>query len=288
MMVAVGVTGIPALSSDQHVASFLVNPNERSSASVSMELDNKKTVTCTFDYSTFPAEAAKKQSKADKRRPEEILAAQTGVCLKFDKSHGYEVCIGKEVRQAVGGWNQATPSVFSLGKFSHWEEVQQKYSGGEGTGCPNEKARSSVVSFTCAVEARIVEVSEPETCVYHIVVGVPDVCGLPQFKATPPAVNLETWFLEIARLRENADLVSCTVHATGFGQSSPVDSRLITDFTVRMSQGKTELPLVDFEVRYGDREVLHPRSLVIEGNALQPIVPLDALPNFLVITAELR
>jgi hypothetical protein len=278
------VGAIPSKPSDKNMAAFFVGPTETSSVTAILEQPEEDTIKCIFEYSTFPAE--KKTEQVDKRTPQQILNKYIteAPCLRLTKEHGYEVCIGQTIKQSVGGFQQSNALIMSLGTFAKWENTEQRYTSGDTTGCPGSKARSAVVAFVCASELRFLDVTEPTVCSYRLTIGVPEVCGNPLFSAPP--INSETWFMEISRLQEADGLVTCTVYAAGFGQPSPVDSNLITDFSLRVEQGDYILPIIDFEARYGDRHVYIASDFTIGDDSLRPKSALQQLPNLIVLTAS--
>jgi hypothetical protein len=96
-------------------------------------------------------------------------------------------------------------------------------------------------------QLRIASVSEPVTCKYHFVVGTPEACGHRVFERSAAVAGSETWYMEIFEAHDEA--IGCVVHAAGFGQSSPIHSGVVTDFSLGLEKDKTALPIASFEAR---------------------------------------
>jgi hypothetical protein len=190
-----------------------------------------------------------------------------------------QLCIGKNATQNV---DKTMPSIL-LGTFRKWNALgEQVYEDGSSEHCTSK--RTATVQFVCEQGLRIVSVSEPSTCKYHLVVATPLACGHRIFtRSTLPSTGLETWYMEIFETHDEA--VGCVVHAAGFGLSSPVHSSAITDFSLRLEKGKSVLDVGSFEARHGQRLVYH--NVHLQEGALAPRSrPLPASPNYLAITAE--
>lgn len=272
---------IPRSNSDQHINSFWLSPKEKGRETVSMVTAQGNTVKCTFDYSTFPVE--KKETEAKKELPpSEILAEYmaTSPCLNFKNDHGYTLCIGKNATQNING--AKTESVL-LGTFKDWTaQGEQAYEGGSGEHCT--APRTATVQFTCESGLRIASVSEPVTCKYHFVVGTPEACGHRVFERSAAVAGSETWYMEIFEAHDEA--IGCVVHAAGFGQSSPIHSGVVTDFSLGLEKDKTALPIASFEARHGQRLSYGRQDVRVSEGVLKPrSLPLPALPNYLAITA---
>ena len=98
-------------------------------------------------------------------------------CIEFrTNEYIYEVCLFKSAsqKQLNGGGNT------NLGKWQNdnsWigqNYDEQKYFN--GLKCWNGPDRSAVVKFSCGVETKVTEVSEPQRCEYLFEVETPAVC----------------------------------------------------------------------------------------------------------------
>jgi hypothetical protein len=79
------------------------------------------------------------------------------------------------------------------------------------------------------------------------VVGTPEACGHRVFERSAAVAGSETWYMEIFEAHDEA--IGCVVHAAGFGQSSPIHSGVVTDFSLGLEKDKTALPIASFEAR---------------------------------------
>jgi len=91
-------------------------------------------------------------------------------CIKSSiHQYVYELCVFDTVRQYEQG-----KVIGSLGKWKHWSEGKQLYD--RGVTCWQGPQRSTTVDFKCGDRNIILDVQEPERCVYRMSVATPAVC----------------------------------------------------------------------------------------------------------------
>lgn len=190
------------------VSTFIISPNFKESISVKLEDTYGVTVGCKLDYDTSAASDTTKKFLPAKELVEQITTKYD--CLTLGMGiFKYKICLGKNIDQIADNGD-----TYSLGKYEGMTEgtkATQSYS--DGTFCqPVQAPRRSVVEFTCAErKAQVMSIDEPSTCVYRIILGVPEVCGHPQFQAVS---KVESWVLEVQE--SNAGEFVCQAYNNGF------------------------------------------------------------------------
>jgi len=115
-----------------------------------------------------------------------------------------------------------------------------------GEAClPYRSNRESRVEFVCAQKITFVSVTEPSTCTYVIVVGVPEVCGHSWFGS--PSIGMASEQPWVLKLQENLDNFECIVQHSGYG---PKDPFYFESFKLQFD----EKSLISFEARHPHRQ----------------------------------
>eukprot|EP00188_Purpureofilum_apyrenoidigerum_P000089 Plantae.Rhodophyta-Purpureofilum_apyrenoidigerum.ctg1032.p1 GENE.Plantae.Rhodophyta-Purpureofilum_apyrenoidigerum.ctg1032~~Plantae.Rhodophyta-Purpureofilum_apyrenoidigerum.ctg1032.p1 ORF type:complete len:493 (+),score=88.54 Plantae.Rhodophyta-Purpureofilum_apyrenoidigerum.ctg1032:155-1633(+) len=114
-----------------------------------------------------------KQLQERKTRTAREDAAFRGLAQDCIKStihqYVYELCMFDTVRQYEQG-----KVIGSLGKWRHWTNGKQLYD--RGVSCWQGPQRSTTVDFSCGDKNTILDVQEPERCVYKMSVATPAAC----------------------------------------------------------------------------------------------------------------
>ncbi|RKP35061.1 glucosidase II beta subunit-like-domain-containing protein [Dimargaris cristalligena] len=119
-------------------------------------------------------------------------------CLRIDSgTFTYTVCLYGTVTQR----DRNAYHTVTIGNFQHWGIStndpsdprfyrEQLYGGGQQ--CWGGPQRSAHVFFECGAENKLLEVSEPSTCEYHLKVMSPAACDVLPADGTEPAIAVET------------------------------------------------------------------------------------------------
>ena len=116
--------------------------------------------------------------------PEDAFLPLSKRCFNlFDEGYEYEVCPFRSASQIDRG------SKLSLGAHFKWEAApaQHEHDGGAvlygsrmvlhgGAACPSGVARSAHVLFQCAESNKLLHVTEPQSCEYHMTLATPAAC----------------------------------------------------------------------------------------------------------------
>jgi hypothetical protein len=236
------------------VSTFIINPNFKDTISVQLEDTYGTTVGCKLDYDTSATtDSSKKYSPAS-----EVVDQITKKydCLTLGMGiFKYKVCLGKSVDQVADNGD-----TYSLGKYegkNDGSKPTQAYS--DGTFCqPAQAARRSVVEFSCSErKPQIMSIDEPSTCVYRIIIGVPEVCGHPQFQAVS---KVESWVLEVQE--SNAGEFICQAYNNGY------DVIGTTSFTKFVLAFTNDLTLTKHTVRGKNRRTVDEESINVADTGI--------------------
>lgn len=191
-----------------HVSTFVIEPGTKNKISVQLVAESVS-ATCKLEYDTTVVE---EKTITKDWTPADILIGQISRKYKcLDTSVGqfsYEICLGDEIKQ------KEVHDAYSLGKYEKVIEgaaYTQLYT--KGTFCDaSHSERKSVVEFACANTASIMNFFENAVCQYRFIVGVPEVCGHPQFSRSDN--KPETWVLELTETDEGG--VICQAYNNGY------------------------------------------------------------------------
>lgn len=212
------------------VKTFIIESGSSNTISVKLEGEAISTG-CEFKYDTSAGDDKTKKDYT----PAPALISQMSKkygCLSYKHDiFTYEICLEGEIHQ------RANTDDNSLGKYEKLNEgytFSQSYV--KGTFCEVAHIdRKSVIEFTCADRPNVVSISEPQTCQYKIIIGVPDVCGHPQFQAVS-GTKAEAWVLEVSETDEGS--IICQVYNNGLDQ---IDQTTFSSFQLSLTTGDYDL-----------------------------------------------
>lgn len=197
------------------VQTFVIDSGSKDTKTVHL-IGEAVSTSCEFKYDTSVQDTS---SKKKDYTPAATLLAQMSKkygCLQYNHDiFKYQVCLGDEITQS------ANEEKYSLGKY---EKSTEGHSSNQlftkGSFCEVAHTdRKTIVEFACADKASVQSISEHAVCQYKIIVGVPEVCGHPQFVPTSSAKE-EAWVLEISETDEGA--VICQAYNNGYDAMSSV------------------------------------------------------------------
>jgi len=206
-------------SSTTAILPFFIKKSETKSHTVKLSSECE----CTFSYDSNESDSPQESTNwpEPKTLIEGITEKLQGKCAMGNKEGwGYEVCLGSQVRQFIGGLNGQS---YNLGSFKGFAEenteIEHLYEDGSSEGC-QQKNRKAIVKFVCGGKYEIGSISEPDLCTYKIIVSIPELCGHPKF-GTIQTSSEQPWALELIKFHDSS--VQCKAHHTGYGNNTPMN-----------------------------------------------------------------
>ena len=246
--VVVEVSGSQLSSSS---AAFFVTHNEDSVRVVKLKTRAGPLVTCELQYATHPASATEASlhggagagvsggSRASSvgvsgvraPQPQSVLSRLSGLCIRRTLDYWkYELCFEGDIRQSHGRIAN------HLGRFVGMDGSAQIYR--DGSLCEalaDQSGRNSRVEFVCDTQLHVRSVEEASTCLYHIVVGTPIVCGHPDFRGpvggsggiggADDGTAYEPWYMEL--VEHDGGEVMCSAYSVAAAEGADTETALV-------------------------------------------------------------
>lgn len=241
--------GAPPKQQQNSVSAFMISHDSRDKVTVQLE-GEAIFATCRLDYDT--SLEAKKEQKIEYLPATTVIEQMTKKygCLPYN--HGiftYEICLGERVAQRADNGD-----VYTLGVYdAHADSSLHTQSYIKGTFCEAAHTdRKTIVEFVCADKVQVQQITEPAVCQYKITLGVPEVCGHPEFTASTSQV--EAWVLEISETDEGS--VICQAYNNGLYAMGT-----LTFSTFSLTVTSADYTLVKSIVRNDNRKITDKKAV---------------------------